>query len=178
MTKLIEAAQQALEALEDIFGKKKVDVGAINALRQAIEQAEKQEPVALQMDVIVGNLVREGINKHRARELAEHFIKHTTPPAAPVQEPVAFKIYKPTPLRGAIPNVRDAELPWVYDQDPSSGNVASMWVTPVKATPQPQREWVGLSQEDIDIAFDDTQEGGGFNEFARAIEQTLRRKNS
>ena len=47
-------------------------------------------------------------------------------------EPVAFKIYKPTPPRGAIPNVRDAELPWVYDQDPSSGNVASMWVTPVQ----------------------------------------------
>jgi hypothetical protein len=47
-------------------------------------------------------------------------------------EPVAFKIYKPTPPRGAIPNVLDAELPWVYDQDPSSGNVASMWVTPVQ----------------------------------------------
>ncbi len=166
---------------------------------------------------------------------------------------LAFKIYKPTPPRGAIPNVRDAELPWVYDQDPSSGNVASMWVTPVKATLQPQqaesitqitqdhysnqnepvawvnwcaatgkrsvsfeceselasqplytnpqpcptcealsrtvlmdqtshdkaqREWVGLTQEDIDIAFDDTQEGGGFNEFAQAIEKTLRRKNS
>ena len=40
---------------------------------------EKQEPVAMQMDVIVVNLVREGINKHRARELAEHFIKHTHP---------------------------------------------------------------------------------------------------
>jgi hypothetical protein len=38
--------------------------------------------------------------------------------------------------------------------------------------------WVGLTQEDIDIAFDDTQEGGGFDEFARAIEQTLRRKNT
>ena len=41
-----------------------------------------------------------------------------------------------------------------------------------------KREWVGLIQEDIDIAFDDTQEGGGFNEFARAIEQTLRSKNT
>ena len=39
----------------------------------------KQEPVAMQMDVIVVNLVREGINKHRARELAEHFIKTTSP---------------------------------------------------------------------------------------------------
>lgn len=40
----------------------------------------QQDPVALQMDVIVVNLVREGVNKHRARELAEHFIKHTSPP--------------------------------------------------------------------------------------------------
>jgi len=39
----IEAMKQALETLEDIFGKNKVDVGAINALRQAIEQAEKKE---------------------------------------------------------------------------------------------------------------------------------------
>jgi hypothetical protein len=48
----------------------------------------QQDPVALQMDVIVVNLVREGVNKHRARELAEHFIKHTSPPAQ--QEPVAW----------------------------------------------------------------------------------------
>ena len=50
----------------------------------------KQEPMAIQMDVIVVNLVREGINKHRARELAEHFIKHTTPPKQEAKdEPVA-----------------------------------------------------------------------------------------
>jgi predicted short-subunit dehydrogenase-like oxidoreductase (DUF2520 family) len=42
----IEAMKAALEALEDIFGKNKVDVGAINVLRKAIEEAEKQEPVA------------------------------------------------------------------------------------------------------------------------------------
>ena len=58
------------------------------------------------------------------------------------EKQVVFKIYKPTLPRGAIPNVRDAELPWVYDQDPWSGNVASLWVTPVKAAPQPQRERV------------------------------------
>jgi hypothetical protein len=54
-----------------------------------------------------------------------------------------------------------------------------MWVTPVKATsPAAQRQWVGLTQQDIDIAFDDTQEGGGFDEFARAIEQRLKEKNT
>ena len=45
-------------------------------------------------------------------------------------------------------------------------------------THPPKREWVGLTQQDIDIAFDDTQEGGGFNEFARAIEAKLKEKNT
>ena len=43
---------------------------------------------------------------------------------------------------------------------------------------RPKREWIGLTQQDIDIAFDDTQEGGGFDDFARAIEQCLKRKNT
>ena len=43
---------------------------------------------------------------------------------------------------------------------------------------QPQRTWVGLTEQDIDIAFDDTQEGGGFDDFARAIEAKLKDKNT
>lgn len=60
---------------------------AIKALEEALKQ-EQGEPVAMQMDVIVVNLVREGINKHRARELAEHFIKHTKPQPSQKQEPI------------------------------------------------------------------------------------------
>ena len=52
----------------------------------------KDEPVALKMDVIVVNLVREGINKHRARELAEHFVKHTTPLQPVIDESAAKRI--------------------------------------------------------------------------------------
>ena len=48
---------------------------------------------------------------------------------------------------------------------------------PLYTTP-PQRTWEELTQQDIDIAFDDTQEGGGFDDFARAIEATLKRKNT
>ena len=36
MSDLRKAAEMALEALEDIFGKEKKDVGAIQALRQAL----------------------------------------------------------------------------------------------------------------------------------------------
>jgi len=41
-----------------------------------------------------------------------------------------------------------------------------------------QRTWVGLTDEDKQIAFDDTQEGGGFWEFADAIEAKLKEKNT
>ena len=54
-------------------------------------------------------------------------------------EPEAFKIYKPTPPRLGLPDVKIDALPWVYDQDPSSGYVASMWVVPANLAP-PQRE--------------------------------------
>lgn len=36
LRELRKAAKMALETLEDVFGKEKVDVGAINALRQAL----------------------------------------------------------------------------------------------------------------------------------------------
>ena len=49
---------------------------------------------------------------------------------------------------------------------------------PLYTSPQPSKPWVGLTQQDINIAFDATQEGGGFDEFARAIEAKLREKNA
>jgi hypothetical protein len=48
-------------------------------LEQALA-APVQEPVAIR-DAIVVSLLREGINKHRARELADHFIGLATLPA-------------------------------------------------------------------------------------------------
>ncbi len=77
----IEAMKQALELAREgveIHSPNMPEYKVCAALLAFAEQAEKQEPVALQMDVIVVNLVRAGINKHHARELAEHFIKHTT----------------------------------------------------------------------------------------------------
>ena len=56
-------------------------------------------------------------------------------------------------------------------------DVFPLYTTPQPAVPE-RKPWVGLTQQDINIAFDDTQEGGGFNEFARAIEAKLREKNA
>ena len=107
MTK--EVLKQALEALETSMYPQQKQLQAITAIKSALANEA---------------LERKAEN---ARELGLDY-----EPLEAKDEPVAFKIYKPTPPRHATPNVRDAELPWVYDQDPSSGNVASMWVTPVQ----------------------------------------------
>ena len=81
------AMQQALEALEGELLKmldKPVDeqyrvryaylLRVITALREALAQPvqPEQEPTPWR-DMMVVTLVREGINKHKARELADHF---------------------------------------------------------------------------------------------------------
>jgi len=58
----------------------------IERLREALAQP-KQEPSQWR-DMVVVSLVREGVNKHRARELADHFA------AQPEQEPVAIHQFR------------------------------------------------------------------------------------
>ena len=93
-------------------------------------------------------------------------------------KPVAmkFQIYKQTPPRGReLEPINSALLPWVYDQDPSSGNTASMWVTPVATLP-PQREWQGLTKEEVENW--NLPEGATVFEFVQFVEAKLKEKNS
>jgi hypothetical protein len=80
---MIEAMKMALEALTN---PSTIAVQhAIALLQKELakpEQAEKQEPVAW-MEMVVANLVRNGINKHMARELAHYFYTYTAPPRKP-----------------------------------------------------------------------------------------------
>ena len=64
-----------------------------------------------------------------------------------------------------------------FDPDALVQNAVYALCGPFTSTP-PRKPWVGLTQQDIDIAFDDTQEGGGFDDFARAIEAKLKEKNN
>jgi len=81
MTDLRQAAQQALECIERcnahgwILADYEDEVYAsIDALKAALAQPE-QEPSQWR-DMVVVTLVREGIDKHKARELADHFAAH------------------------------------------------------------------------------------------------------
>jgi len=89
--------------------------------------------------------------------------------AQPEQEPVSLYVYKPTLPRGHLKNVSDGDLPWVYDQDPSSGYTARMLVY----TTPPQRTWVGLTDEEMQALWDRY----AHMEMMRAIEAKLKEKN-
>ena len=84
--------------------------------------------------------------------------------AQPEQKPVAFYAYKPTLPRGNLGNVSDSNLPWVYDQDPSSGYSARMLVY----TTPPQRK--PLTDEEIQELWESTASYYNVCDFARAIE--------
>jgi hypothetical protein len=80
-------------------------------------------------DMVVVTLVREGINKHKARELADHFA------AQPEQEPV--KLHEPVISAWSLREV-------YFDED----GEPLMHRSP----PAAQRPWVGLTDEEVAIA--------------------------
>ena len=98
-----------------------------------------------------------------------------------MSEPVAmkFQIYKQTPPRGGeLEPINSALLPWVYDQDPSSGNTASMWVTPVATLP-PKREWIGLTENELSQIHNSANWNHDIDwSYERAIEAKLKEKNT
>ena len=90
----------------------------------------------------------------------------------PAQEPVAWMLEWAFNGEERGYRLYDDERHCVFDAESDGGVCRPLYTSP------PQRTWVGLSYEDIDIAFDDTQEGGGFDDFARAIEAKLKEKNT
>lgn len=70
----IEVMKQALEALETCMYPQQKQIQAITSLRQAIEQAEKQEPVAL--ETVYETIIQwdEGGGKRSRRELARRIM--------------------------------------------------------------------------------------------------------
>ena len=135
------AAQQALNLIERlnlrgwILADFEEEVYAsIAALKAALaqpplpeqEQAKPgQEPTPWR-DMVVVSLVREGINKHKARELADHFA------AQPVQEPV-----------GEVVEVSDNGFRCDFNRRLAVGT--RLYIAP----PAAQRPWQGMTEQDM-----------------------------
>jgi hypothetical protein len=185
---------------------------AITSLRQAISEAEKRKPTAWIYKPHRELLWPNEVECTTPIEKNEYEPLYTTPPAAPVQKPVALETVYETIINWdegggkrsrrelarrivdlyTTPQPQQEPVAWV-NWCAATGNRSVSFECESELASQPlyfgitqitqnhysnEIEWVGLTQEDIDIAFDDTQEGGGFNEFARAIEAKLRFKNT
>ena len=140
---MIEAMKQALEALDDRSSLTKWQT-AREALRQAIEQAEKQEPVAWIHTKIEGVTV-----PHRPADLDKHPDRwealYKTPPPCPTCEALARTV--------------------LMDQTAHD----------LYTTPQPQREWVGLTDEEVaDLGRHELW----IKQFIRTVEAKLKEKNT
>jgi len=73
--------KRALEA-EGLNRKFIAEVNGPTYLGEPVKQEQPtQEASATWTEMVVANLVREGVNKHRARELAAHFLTLPTQPA-------------------------------------------------------------------------------------------------
>ena len=190
---MIEAMKQALEALEicavrqdhQWHGLQQVSI-AKAALRQAIEQAEKQEPVAWMWrckpycdwpnwSVSLKRPADSGRDGHERTEGYEDIPLYTTPqPQQDAWKNAAIRLGEE--LSSVGPDgyynmTAEQWLSWALDQQPNGKN----------SLPQPQREWVGLTDEDIALVcaecaasahnWDDIS-------FARAIEAKLKEKNT
>jgi len=152
----LDLALEALElsaVTVDSFGVQKKTQEAITAIKQALAAPVQpvQDPVAFEVslvewvgnklmatpkttttptaswvEMVTANLVREGVNKHKARELAEHFYSLAQP--APVQELTniqrheqnvqKFLAAQPAPVQEPVP---DYAWPTVADYEKDVG---------------------------------------------------------
>jgi len=186
-----ELMQLALEALET--GGWNKTTAAITALRErlAIEaiDALAEQPAQQEKDALAVDQIFKGVPRRKLERLLADGWRIN---GVSIERTEADG----TSRRGAVtgggmvlwwnqeqPAQQQEPVAWMYD----CGGGGRMYAeeldgvpgwTPLYTSPPASKPWVGLTQQDIDIAFDDTQEGGGFNEFARTIEAKLKEKNN
>jgi hypothetical protein len=134
-----EVMQQALEALDSDHSD--IQLRAALALREALAQEHamhelarlgqeiEQEPSQWR-DMVVVTLVREGVNKHRARELADHFA------AQPVQQ-----------AEPECEHCHGIGKTLVYGIE-KSWEENCLYCNGTGITPAAQRPWQGLTDDD------------------------------
>jgi len=180
----VEAMKQALEALEAL---NKVSIGvdavclpgeidtAMDALRQAIEQAEKHGPEPID-HLLAENARLWGLIYDLHKKIAPDttqagagdctdgerlYAELKAKEQAEKQEPMALE------------TVYETIIHWDEGGGKRSRRELAKRIVDLYTTPQPQREWVGLTDED-EIDWD----GGDLKSLVKAIEAKLKEKNA
>jgi hypothetical protein len=179
----IEAMKQALEALSDPWSAGPEGVAdAITSLRQAIEQAEKQEPVAWitlesKWRLKGGGNAGGTVPVHAKQSSTSKYPLYTTPqPQRDTWKNAAIRLGEELSSvgpAGYYNMTAEQWLDWAIDQQPRGKNSLS----------QPQRKWVGLTdneRDDIWNRYCDEMGEASINDasdIVQAIEQALKEKN-
>jgi len=175
----IEAMKQALEALEDIkddcsgcefewSNDYPLQAKAFKAIRQAIAEAEKQEPDKYVMDI--------ECTKCGAQQSGILTVNTTPQPKQERGEPVAWQERQAKRMKDGVVTEWSSWYPCLYrtiDQARTlvPDHIPYEW-RPLYTHPQ-QRTWVGLTDED-DINWDGT---GNLKQLVEAVEAKLKDKN-
>ena len=195
----IEAMKQALEALDnlaryadtcELFLKEthpgKADalrervtksIEAITSLRQAIEQAEKQEPVAwMRQD---GQRVTTASDRHNYPDGETRYSIPLYPHPQPQREQVVYQL-SPTDIydfAGWLTTRKGLmQVGGAYEAGPMAEAVGEYLKTFPERFATAQREWVGLTDEETDHLFN-MYERSSFG-LVRAVEAKLKEKNT
>jgi hypothetical protein len=184
----IEAMRQAVDALDEAANvlTSRMFADAAAALREAIEQAAKQEPVAW-LYVNADMPTNRQLEWAEARQgYAGNWLKYplyVAPPAA--QKPVAYKwkgeLFTPNEIE--MLDVDDAAPLYAAPIESKQEPVAFRWKGDLFTNPVPLYEhpcqWVGLTNEEIEAVMQGSVEGERMlpYQFARAIETKLKEKN-
>ena len=146
------------------------------ALRAAIEQALKPgEAVAWQerqAKRMKDGQVTEWSNWYPCRYRSIDEAKNAACDQIPYEWRPLYTAPQPQPKQEPFGYFRAEPFGWTDCAETDDGAI------PLFEAPQPQREWVGLTDEEIQAIEDNTLEGGSFWDVYRAIEAKLKEKNT
>ncbi len=194
-----EALKLALEALERAVAtcfdqyphnqelRKHFFHQAITAIKEALAEPE-QEPVTLRDAVLDCDAVEMRYAYEVDKDKWEAVIALAL--VEPEQEPVAWQVMVEDEAMKEF-SIKDAAHDWCVQQK-LSGSPSAFWIRPLYTSPPaskplslaelflntPQREWVGLTAEDIQDLHTRIAGWGNTADFMRAVEARLKEKNT
>lgn len=170
----IEQAEQDWSIEEAALASLREHITEIKRLRNALEQSESQEPVAWYVELVAPEKSASGVQRGLFLTLEEAEIWVNDPRdlvplyAAPPKQDQPTDLNDPVGYADKHDLERDGHDFWV-SREPSKGGVP-IYTAPLK------REWVSLTDEEIDLAIKDCKTTDTYKYF-RAIEAKLKEKN-
>jgi hypothetical protein len=150
---------------------------------KALPVPQEQEPSAWR-EMVVATLVREGINKHKARELADHFAAQPESCQTCVEIHSLLDADESMIIRNARDGYPEGRTPrelTLLERVKSLCTYAAdwkRWCIEAQTPPAAQRPWVGLTPEDLaQIDTDEFWQVGNHMAIAMAVEDKLKERN-